>query len=119
MEESPNVLVYQSCIRNAEINYHLNGLSSAHGKRDMTKTYNVLLKRMEETRPHAYVEGRGSAHMIPDMIDRGQDLMQAQASEAADVRTEVDGGGEMGDTTSVGGVDLELDAADMSLDGAV
>ena len=57
--------------------------------------------------------------MIPDMIDRGQDLMQAQASEAADVRTEVDGGGEMGDTTSVGGVDLELDAADMSLDGAV
>ncbi|EPS93387.1 hypothetical protein FOMPIDRAFT_1136238, partial [Fomitopsis schrenkii] len=115
IEESPNVLVYRSCIRNAEMNYHLNGLSSAHGKKDMTKTYNVLLKRMEETRPHAYIEGRGSAYAIPDMIDKGQDLIQAQAAQAINTGVEVDGESS-GDGLSDGGVDRNIDTADMSID---
>ena len=118
IEESPNVLVYRSCIRNAEINHYLNGLSAAHGKKDMARTYDVLLRRMEEMQPHVYIEGRGSAYSIPDMIDRGQDLMQAQAAGAGVVGAEGDGDGNGSDVV-VDGIDTEIDAADMSVDGAL
>ena len=100
------------------MNYHLNGLSAARGKKDMAKTYDALLRRLEETRPHEYIEGRNSAYSIPDMIDRGQDMMQAQAAGAAD--GSADGSGDSGGSDEVaGGIDREIDAADMSVDGAL
>ncbi|KZT00083.1 uncharacterized protein LAESUDRAFT_739738 [Laetiporus sulphureus 93-53] len=50
--ESLNILVYRSCTRNAERNYHLNGLSSAYGEQDMVKALCVLQAYMQEHQPN-------------------------------------------------------------------
>ncbi|KAI0725760.1 hypothetical protein C8Q72DRAFT_756050, partial [Fomitopsis betulina] len=69
--ESPNVLVYRSCAHNAERNFYLSGLMTAHGKKDMTMTYNALLKDMEETAPHEHQNGRKTTHRIENMLGKG------------------------------------------------
>lgn len=83
----------------------------------MTKTFNVLLKHMEETKPHAYVEGRSSAYSIPDMIDKGQDMMQAQAARGVEdiEMSENNGSNDLLD----GGVDNNIDAEDISVDSVL
>ena len=72
---------------------------------------------MEETKPHVYIDGRTSAYTIPDMIDRGQDLMQAQVRPGHNA-DEGDGDGD-GQTSLVRGVDSDIDAGDMSVDSAI
>jgi len=98
--ESPNVLVYRSCARNAEHNFYLSGLSSAHGKKNLRLTFNTLLKDMDETRPHERREGRKSAHCIRDMLSKGVGLMLQGTSDV----DEVDSGG------TQDGVDMAADS---------
>ncbi|KAH9917708.1 uncharacterized protein B0H18DRAFT_938256 [Fomitopsis serialis] len=104
--ESPNVLVYRSCARNAERNFYLCGLSSAHGKKDMTVTYNALLKDMDETAPHEYRAGRKSAYCIPNMLDRGIEMILGGMGDEEDSNMD----------PAVGGVDSTIDAGDISVD---
>ncbi|KAH9910274.1 uncharacterized protein B0H18DRAFT_886791, partial [Fomitopsis serialis] len=110
--ESPNVLVYRSCARNAEHNFYLSGLSSAHGKKNLKLTFSALLKNMDETRPHERREGRKSAHCVRDMLSKGVGLMLGGTSDVDDA-----------DSTGLGppqdGVDTTVDAADLSLDTAL
>ncbi|EPT02383.1 hypothetical protein FOMPIDRAFT_53849 [Fomitopsis schrenkii] len=104
--ESPIVHVYQSCVRNAERNFDLSRLTSAHGKKDMGRTYAALLNDLDETAPHERREGRKSAHCIQNMIDKGIGLLLAGiADEGAPVDM----------THILDGLDSTLDLADMSV----
>ncbi|EED84198.1 predicted protein [Postia placenta Mad-698-R] len=71
LTESPNILVHWNCTRNAEHHYHLNGLSTAHGKKHLTKTFATLAAHMQEHGPHEHHTGCKSEYIIEDMIDKG------------------------------------------------
>ncbi|KAH9831740.1 uncharacterized protein C8Q71DRAFT_861429 [Rhodofomes roseus] len=106
--ESPNILVYRNCARNAEQNFYLSGLSSAHGEKNLASTFNALLKDMDEIGPHEQCAGQKSAHGIRDMIGQGVGLMLGGTSD-------VDKSDSL-ELVEDAGVDRSVDAADLGLE---
>ena len=45
----------------------------------MTKTFGALMARFETKSPHDIQEGRKSRHEIPDLMERGHELMEKAA----------------------------------------
>ncbi|KAH9842506.1 uncharacterized protein C8Q71DRAFT_827213 [Rhodofomes roseus] len=98
LTESPNILVYRSCIRNAERNYILNGLTTARGLPDMTATFAGTLSHMSATlKPNNTIEGRKSDENIQDPVAKGMELMISDATD------NVLGGGDSGEGADVEG----------------
>ncbi|KZT12105.1 uncharacterized protein LAESUDRAFT_776592 [Laetiporus sulphureus 93-53] len=106
--ESPNILVYQSCTRNAECNYHLNGLTSAHGSKNIVKPLRALQAYMQVHHTNKICAGRATCFDIRDMIDRGIKLLlstsinEDTATHSADRE-----------------IDQELRAEDLSVEDAI
>ncbi|KAI1787585.1 hypothetical protein LXA43DRAFT_856650, partial [Ganoderma leucocontextum] len=71
--ESILVLLFRSCHANFERNFQLPGLSFAHARKDMRKTFNLVLEYLKasEQQPNTYIRGRTSTHTIADMVARG------------------------------------------------
>ncbi|KZT02766.1 uncharacterized protein LAESUDRAFT_738485 [Laetiporus sulphureus 93-53] len=88
ISESPNIMVYRSCASNAECNYHLNGLTSAHGKKNITKTFDSILTYMWEHGPNEHKAGCKASYTLRDMIDKG---MEALLSTSIEEETAVEG----------------------------
>lgn len=53
---------------------HLPGLTFKQGKRDMSKTYNILLTHLARSHPNQYRGKRTTAYETPDMISTGTRL---------------------------------------------
>lgn len=98
LTESPNILVYRSCIRNAEHNYILNGLTTARGLPDMTATFAGTLSHVSATlRSNITISGRKSDENIHDPVAKGMELMISDATDNEH------GGGDSGESMDVEG----------------
>ena len=80
--ESPNILVYRACARNAERNFHLSGLTSAHGKPNLTQTFEALGRYMQDHKPNEHRAGRTSHYTVQDMIAKGIGILFSVGTEA-------------------------------------
>lgn len=90
--ESLNILVYRSCTHNAERNYYLNKLSSAHGEQDMAKTLRALQAYMQEHQPNWTCAGCITNFVIWDMIDKDIKLLLHTGIDENVLMNNADGG---------------------------
>ncbi|TBU61019.1 hypothetical protein BD310DRAFT_767432, partial [Dichomitus squalens] len=75
--ESILVLLFRSSHANFERNFRIGGLTFAHAKKDMRKTFKFVLDYLKsnEQQPNNYIAGRTSRHSIPDMIGKGWEIL--------------------------------------------
>lgn len=95
IQESPLVQTFRDTHSTIEKNFVLTHLTIAHADPDMTKTFEVVRRSYHERSVHDIQAGRGSTYCIPDMLDRGQELMQIkdvneEEDDVGDVRPELD-----------------------------
>ncbi|KZT63654.1 hypothetical protein DAEQUDRAFT_680002, partial [Daedalea quercina L-15889] len=82
LTESPNILIYRSCINNAEHNYILNGLTTARGKPDMTTTFTALgLWMATELHPNEFIQGQKCSYTVQDTVAKGFDTLICSMSD--------------------------------------
>ena len=62
----------------------------------MTKTFEALIARFETNSPHDIRMGRKSQHEIPNLMERGQEIMEKA------IRGELEVGGDVEQTTDDG-----------------
>lgn len=70
------VQAYRKIKTTIEKNFVLTHLTSTHADPDMRKTFHDLQKHLSSSSPHKIMPGRGSRHIIPDMIDKGRMALQ-------------------------------------------
>ena len=58
-------------------NFALMHLTSHHAAPDMTKTFNEVLKNLQEMGPHKIQPGRSMAHNIPMALNKGRVLLES------------------------------------------
>ncbi|KAL6300677.1 hypothetical protein BKA93DRAFT_740057, partial [Sparassis latifolia] len=75
LTESPNILVYRSCMCNIEWNLHLNSLMWAHATKDMFKTFKSLGIYMQEQAVNEHHPGRIAVFTIKDFVSEGIELL--------------------------------------------
>ncbi|EJF62760.1 hypothetical protein DICSQDRAFT_58059 [Dichomitus squalens LYAD-421 SS1] len=80
--ESILVRLFRSSHAKFERNFCISGLSHAHAKKDMRKTFKVVLEYLTapEQLPNNYIAGRTSKHTIADMVARGWELLQRETT---------------------------------------
>ena len=88
--ESPLVLVFRSSHANFERNFHLSGLTSKHADKDMTKTYEDVLKYMRTVKPNEELPNRASKYNIPDILMKGILMLMEEAHKAAAAGVQID-----------------------------
>lgn len=74
-----------------ERDIHLPGLTFKQGKKDMSRTYNLLLAQLLKLRPNEYQGRRSTAYETPDIIDTGTRLYRTGSQKQFDESTQVDG----------------------------
>ena len=88
IDESPLIQVYRNCHSNMERNLHLSSPTSAHADHNLAKTLRKMQMYMKDHRPNEYVIGRKSAYPIPDMLDKGGDIIYTTGQvEEVETRT--------------------------------
>lgn len=110
IKESTLIHIYRSCQENMERNLGLPSPNASHVEADLTKTLEVLQSHLRQHEPNAHRPGRRSTYSIPNMIDRGQNLI-LQASLGTCNDTEEDEDNENGragpaEAEDIGVVDL-------------
>ncbi|KAG2367209.1 hypothetical protein BDR07DRAFT_1373030 [Suillus spraguei] len=89
--ESPLVQAYRNTQVMVQKNFLACHLTTSHGALNMTKTFEELLSRMAAQSPHTPVLGRKTRCEIPDLIDKGRDMMEKAArGESNDETNETD-----------------------------
>ncbi|KIP02701.1 hypothetical protein PHLGIDRAFT_41918, partial [Phlebiopsis gigantea 11061_1 CR5-6] len=78
ISESPLILTYRSSHANFERNFQLPGLTTRHGKKDMTEPYSRLSKHMAKHNPNSKIRGRKSLRKIENKILLGAALILAE-----------------------------------------
>jgi hypothetical protein len=81
IEESPLIQVYRSCHSNMERNLSLPGPTTTHAEPNLRKTIKKLVDYAREHRTNEFVAGRTTTYSIPDMMDKGQDLVFGNVQE--------------------------------------
>ena len=94
--ESPLVQAYRNAQAMVQKSFLHTHLSIKHSDPNMTKTFGALMARLEINSPHDIREGRKSRHEIPDLMERGHELMEKAA------RGELEGGGDAEQTIDDG-----------------
>ncbi|KAH7917503.1 hypothetical protein BV22DRAFT_1026233, partial [Leucogyrophana mollusca] len=75
LEESPLIQVYRSCHANMERNLSLPGPTTKHAEPNLAKTLTKMTTYMRDHKANEFQAGRNSMYSIPDMIDKGQDIL--------------------------------------------
>ena len=89
IEESPLVEIYRSSHHNIERNFNITGLTQRHGLPNLSKTFETLALYFKIHGPNEHRTGRKSAHAIPDMIDRGLNIIEISTSTPDEVDHQV------------------------------
>jgi hypothetical protein len=89
LEESTLVEIFRSCHHNIECNLDISGMTQRHGAPDFTATYTVLAHYFRTHSPNEHRNGRKSAYLIPDMIDRGLNNIEC-ATDTQEVERQAD-----------------------------
>lgn len=84
--ESPLVQAYQNAQAMIQKSFLHTHLTARHSDPNMMKTFEALMARFEMHSPHDIQVGRKSRHEIPDLMEKGQELMGKAA------RGELEGG---------------------------
>lgn len=84
-----------------ERDIHLPGLTYKQGKKDMSKTYSVLLAQLLKLNPNEYRGKRTAAYATPDIIDTGSRLYSTGSPRDFDENTQMD------EADEGGGIDLD------------
>lgn len=118
--KSPNILMYRSCIANAEQNYILTGLTTARGSPDITKMFTALASRMAgELKPNEHIPGQKSNYVIHDTVAKGMETLVLLGTLTEDTDIMMADKGETGKTSTMSeGVRSRVDVEDvMNVDG--
>ncbi|KIO01850.1 hypothetical protein M404DRAFT_28360 [Pisolithus tinctorius Marx 270] len=75
IEESPLIDVYRSCHTSMAQNLSVGSPTTNHAPPDLTKTLERTAIYMKDHRPNEFIKGRSTMYQIPDMLDRGQNLL--------------------------------------------
>ncbi|EJF63965.1 hypothetical protein DICSQDRAFT_145419 [Dichomitus squalens LYAD-421 SS1] len=76
--ESVLVRIFRNSHANMEQNFALSGLTTRHAKKNMKKTFDDILKRMEERGPNEYRARRKSQYVIPDALMKGAAMIEKE-----------------------------------------
>ncbi|KAI5982250.1 hypothetical protein EDD15DRAFT_2391332 [Pisolithus albus] len=97
--ESPLVQAYRNAQVIIQKNFLHTHLTVKHGDPNMSKTFKALATGFASYSPHRRIAGRKSRHEIPDLIDKGRELMEKG------MRDEVEHGENMDETEAGTGID--------------
>lgn len=64
-----------------ERNLSIPGPTTAHAEPNLTKTIKKMVGYCCDHRPNKFVAGRETAYVIPDMMDKGQDLVHLNVQD--------------------------------------
>lgn len=81
IEESAIVLVFRNSHANFERNFKLGGLSNAHAQKDMTETFQQVLKYIKERKLNEAQGGRRAKYEIGNMVVKGSALILEDAKQ--------------------------------------
>lgn len=73
-----------------ERDIHLPGLTFKQGKKDMTKTYGLLLAQLLKIHPNKYQDKRTTAYETPDIINTGTRLYTTGATKEFNENSQAD-----------------------------
>ncbi|KAG1726520.1 uncharacterized protein EDB91DRAFT_1263675 [Suillus paluster] len=88
--ESPLVQAYRNTQVMVQKNFLHAHLTTNHAAPNMTKTFEGLSIRMAVQSPHTVVLGRKTHCEIPDLIDKGRDMMEKAARDVREKGAEIE-----------------------------
>lgn len=91
--ESPLVQIYRNLHKTFEWNMLHSNVTNQHAEADMSQTFKQLCKYITAHSPHEQKLGRHSKYSVPDLLSKGQELLD-----------------KMEDTADVEGVEDQLEA---------
>jgi len=80
IEESPLIEIYCNCHKMMEENLDMTTPTTTHADPNITKTLKKMLMDCNEHHPNEYIAGRGTTYSVPDMLDKGENIMYSTTS---------------------------------------
>ncbi|KAI6111300.1 hypothetical protein F5141DRAFT_1063611 [Pisolithus sp. B1] len=88
--ESLLVQVYQNAQVIIEKNFLHTHLTVKHSNPNMLKTFKALTMRFASHSPHRWIAGRKSQYEIPDLTDKGRELMEKGMQDGVEHSENID-----------------------------
>lgn len=108
IKESPLIQIFRNCHVSVEENFGLRHQTVQHAAPNMTKTLEELGQYIQSHKAHTWIPGRASTYCIPDVLDKGVELL----IKRDDGEFDVDGD----DVELQADVEGDIDADDLSVD---
>ncbi|KAG1792822.1 uncharacterized protein HD556DRAFT_1238725, partial [Suillus plorans] len=106
--ESPLIQIYRNLHTMFQNDFLHTQQTTRHAEADLSKTFQVLCRQMKKHSPNEIVKGRGSYYSIPDVLAKGQELMEKSNIDNEDGGQEAAVGGGEDERPSVDDVAVEL-----------
>ncbi|KAG1779313.1 hypothetical protein EV702DRAFT_1178476 [Suillus placidus] len=106
--ESPLIQIYRNLHTMFQNDFLHTHKTTQHGEANMSKTFQILCGHMSKHSVNEVVNGRGSHHSIPDILAKGQELMEKSSMDNKDGEQEAAVGEGEDECPSVDDVAVEL-----------